>query len=184
MLLPVLGMADAGLAQSAISVRGVIQSVDCQSQTVVLSGAGGSNTLAAAGATAVLVNSTSVPFGTLGQYVGASATAWLLPSGNEFQMTRIEVAGPAAQVPPAPAPAASSPSTGALILGALVVGAIGFIIGQSSANQSARPGYDQPVYDYDRGRWVPRDGRRYDQQCETRGRYQVCSDPHEGSQHR
>ena len=184
MLLPILGMADVGLAQSIVAVRGTIQSVDCQSQTVVLSDAGGSNTLTTTGATAVLVNSTSVPFCTLGQYVGAPATAWLLPSGSEFQVTRIDVAGPAAQVPSAPAPAASAPSTGALILGALVVGAIGYIIGHSSANQPADPYYSQPVYEYDHGRWVPRRGGGYQRQCETRGRHQVCWDPHEGSQHR
>jgi hypothetical protein len=194
MLLPVLGVADGGLAQSAVSVQGVIQSVDCQGQTVVLGGAGGSNTLATTGATAVFVNSASVPFCTLGQYVGASATAWLLPGGNEFQVTRIDVVGPAASAtPPAPEPAASSPSMGALILGALVVGAIGYVIGHSSANQSVyqptydqpvyQPTYGQPVYQYDHGRWVPRGGQQRYQQCQTRGRYQVCSDPQEGSQH-
>jgi len=176
MLLPTLGMADAGLAQSAVSVQGVIQAVDCQSQTVVLSGGSGSNTLAASAATAVLVNSTSVPFCSLGQYVGAPATAWLLPSGSEFQVTRIDVVGPAAQAPAAPAPAASAPSTGSLILVALAIGAIGYIIGHSSA--------PQPVSEYDNGRWGPGGWRRTYQQCETRGRHQVCWIPNEGSQHR
>jgi len=178
MLLPTLGMADAGLAQSAVSVQGVIQAVDCQSQTVVLSGGSGSNTLAASAATAVLVNSTSVPFCSLGQYVGAPATAWLLPSGSEFQVTRIDVVGPAAQVqvPPTPAPAASAPSTGALILGALAIGAIGYIIGHSSA--------PQPVYEYDNSPWGPGGWHRTYQQCETRGRHEVCWTPNEGSQHR
>ena len=102
--------------------------------------------------------------------------ARLLPSGSEFQVTRIDVVGPAAQVPPAPAPAASAPSTGALILGALAIGAIGYIIGHSSA--------PQPVYEYDNGPWGPGGWHRTYQQCETRGRHQVCWIPNEGSQHR
>jgi len=95
MLLPILGLADAGLAQSAVSIPGTIQAVNCQNHTVVLSGAGGANTLAATNSTSVVVNSTSVPFCTLQQYVGDSATAWVVPSGNEFLMTRIDVVGPA-----------------------------------------------------------------------------------------
>ncbi|HEX9245502.1 MAG TPA: hypothetical protein VGA35_05015 [bacterium] len=174
MLLPILGLAEVGLAQSAVNVQGVIQSVDCQSQTVVLSGGSGSNTLAASEATAVLVNSTSVPFCALGQYVGDPATAWLLPSGTEFQVTRIDVAGPAAAAPPALA--ASTPSTGTLILGALAIGAIGYILGHSSATQ--------PVSEFGNGRWGQVGWHRSYQQCETRGRHQVCWSSTDGSRHR
>ena len=60
MFLPILGLADAGLAQPAAQLQGTIQSVDCQNQTVALAAAGGSNVAAATDSTAVLVNSTSV----------------------------------------------------------------------------------------------------------------------------
>ena len=174
MLLPILGLAEVGLAQSAVNVQGVIQSVDCQSQTVVLSGGSGSNTLAASEATAVLVNSTSVPFCTLGQYVGDPATAWLLPSGTEFQVTRIDVAAPAAAAPPALA--ASTPSTGTLLLGALAIGAIGYILGHNSATQ--------PVSEFGNGRWGQVGWHRSYQQCETQGRHQVCWTSTDGLRHR
>jgi len=176
MVLPVLGLADAGLAQPAVSVQGVIQSVDCQSQTVVLSGGGGSNALGASEATAVLVNSTSVPFCALGQYVGDPATAWLLPSGSEFQVTRIDVAAPVAAPPPVLAPATSTPSAGTLLLGALAIGAIGYLIGHNSATQPA------PVF-YS-GRWGQGGWRGYTQQCQTQGRHQVCWTPNYGSPRR
>lgn len=166
MLLPVLGLADVGLAQPAVNVQGVIQSVDCQSQTVVLSGGSGSNTLAASEATAVLVNSASVPFCALGQYVGDPATAWLLPSGTEFQVTRIDVATPAAAAPPVLAPATSTPSAGTLLLGALAIGAIGYIFGHNSAAQ--------PVSEFNNGRWGQGGWQRHYQQCDTQGRRQVC----------
>jgi len=174
MMVPVLGLADIGLAQSTMSVQGVIQSVDCQNQTLVLNGGGGSNTLAASEATAVLLNSTSVPFCTLGQYVGAPATAWLLPSGSEFLVTQIDVAGAAA--PPALAPAVSAPSAGTLLLGALAVGAIGYIIGHNSATQ--------PVYVNNTGGGWPGAWHPSYQQCETRGRSQVCWGPGPRTQQR
>ena len=200
MLLPILGLADAGLAQSAVSTQGTIQAVDCQSRTVVLNGAGGSTTVVGTGSTAVVVNSTSVPFCTLQQYVGDSATVWLMPSGNEFLMTRIVVVGPATSAAaPAPAPAVGSPSTLGIVLGALAVGAIGYFIGRSGANHQPtyQPAYqDQPVYQpayqygpnqygpyqygpyqydqyqNDHGRWVPRYGNRNYQQY-----YQQCGAP-------
>src|SRR6516225_12161219 len=52
MLLPVFGLAHLGLAQSAVQLQGTIQSVDCQSQSVVLTGSSGWHLRAATGATA------------------------------------------------------------------------------------------------------------------------------------
>jgi hypothetical protein len=171
MLLPILGLADLGLAQSAVQLQGTIESVDCQSQTVVLTGSSGSNTVAATAATAVLVNSASVPFCALQQYVGAPAAAWVIPDGNEIQVTRIDVAGPATEAPaPAPAATASSPSPLGIVLGALAVGTLGYILGRASAVQP----YNQPVYQVDRGRWVTRGGGGgYVQQC-GHGNNQLC----------
>jgi hypothetical protein len=101
-LLPLLGLSGISEAQSSVQVQGVIQSVDCQGQAVVLSdtGTGISNTVVAAPYTPVLVGSTSVPFCTLAQYVGAPASAWLVANGNELVATRIDVLGPAAAAPP------------------------------------------------------------------------------------
>ncbi len=103
-LLAVLGLPGTGQAQSSVQLQGTIQAVDCQAQTVLLSTPGSSNTIAVAPYTAVLVNSTSVPFCTLVQYVGAPASAWLVASGSEFVATRIDVVGRAAVAPVAPAP--------------------------------------------------------------------------------
>jgi hypothetical protein len=199
-LLSVFGLAGISLAQSSVQVQGTIQAVDCQSQTIVLNDASGSNTVAATGSTAVVVNSTSVPFCTLQQYVGASATAWLFPGGNEFQLSRIDVVGPttsASQAPPAPA--ISSPSTLGIIVGALAVGALGYLIGRNSTSQAAyqptyqpayyqpayqpayAPGYNQPAYQYNQGGWGAHQGSRYYQQCGPRAN-QLCSNPAPGSQ--
>ena len=105
-LVPLLGFAGAGQAQpSAIQVQGIVQAVDCQAQTVTLSAPDGTNTINAADYTAVLVNSTSVPFCGLQGYVGTPATAWLIANGDQFLATQIDVTAPVAEVP-APAPAA------------------------------------------------------------------------------
>ena len=199
-LLPVLGLAGISLAQSSVQVQGTIQAVDCQSQTIVLNNASGSNTVAATGSTAVVVNSTSVPFCTLQQYVGASATAWLVSGGNEFQLSRIDVVGPATSASQAlPAPAVSSPSTLGIIVGALAVGALGYIIGRNSTSQPAyqpayppgyyqpayqpayAPGYNQPAYQYHQGGWGAHQGSRYYQQCGPRAN-QLCSNSNRGTQ--
>jgi hypothetical protein len=193
MFLPVLGLATAGLAQSAVSIQGTIQAVDCQNGTVVLDGANGSNTLTATGATAVVVNSASASFCTLAQYEGDQATAWVVPSGNEFQVTRLDVVGPVtATAQPAPASAVKAPSTLTLVLGALAVGALGYILGHQSASQAQptydppayqpgyyHPGYYQPAYQYSGGHRAPNYGSRTYQQCVRNGgrwlQNQMCS---------
>jgi hypothetical protein len=175
MLLPILGLADAGLAQPAVQLQGTIQSVDCQNQTVALAAAGGSNVVAATDSTVVLVNSTSVPFCTLQRYVGAAATAWVLPSGSDLQVTRIDVVGPSAEpASTAPAPAVSSSQTLGIVLGALAVGALGYIIGRSTSVQP-QPVYApyQPVYQDGHGRWVGQGGA-YTRQCGSRAGAQFC----------
>jgi hypothetical protein len=169
-LLVILGLAGAGLAQSGVQVQGTIQSVDCQSQTVVLNGSGGSNTLTVGDSTAVLVNSASVPFCTLQQYVGSPATAWLLPTGNEFEVTQIDVTGPASA-----SPTVSSPSTLELVLGAIAVAGLGYLIGHSTSQPPVvypsgypyYPGYAAPQY----VNRVPRCGggtwNQWSQRCEV-----------------
>src|SRR5258708_22957723 len=86
-LLSLLGLSSTGQAQSSLQIQGSIQAVDCEAQTVVLSGPDSSNTIAAAPYTAVLVNSTSVPFCTVGQYVGPPANVWPRLNRNQVQST-------------------------------------------------------------------------------------------------
>ena len=131
-LLPVLGLSEIGQAQSSIQVRGTIQAIDCRAQTMVLSSPGASNTVAAAPYTAVLVDSTSVPFCSLHQYLGAPASAWLVASGSEFVATRIDVVGHAAAAAPPYAPppqvvVEAQPIAG-IVLGTIFVAGLLFLL--------------------------------------------------------
>jgi hypothetical protein len=151
MLLALLGLSSGtGQAQSSVQIQGTIQAVDCQTQTVVLSTPGSSNTIAAAPYTAVLVNATSVPFCTLEQYTGASATAWLVASGSEFVATRIDVVGQTAVVPVVPvAPAAvivePLPIEG-IVLGTIIVVGLVFLLTRDDDEHFYRYPYYGPYY--------------------------------------
>jgi hypothetical protein len=128
-LLPLLGLSGIGHAQPAVQVQGTIQAVDCQAQTIVLSTTGGSNTIAAAQYAPVLVNSTSVPFCYLEQYIGAPANVWLVASGDQFVATRIDVTGVAVApvtVPPPPfaVPDAAEASPAPVPIAGIVLGTI------------------------------------------------------------
>ncbi|HKV46252.1 MAG TPA: hypothetical protein VJT32_16505, partial [bacterium] len=114
-LLPLLGVTGIGQAQSAIQVQGIIESVDCGAGTVVLSAPNGSTTVGVANYTAVLVNSTSIPFCSLEGYVGAPATVWLIPDGNQFSASQIDVTGPAAEVPAPSAAVSPLPIVGVVL---------------------------------------------------------------------
>jgi hypothetical protein len=104
-LLPFLGLAGIGPVQQAqaqqaeLEVDGIIQSVDCQDGSMTLSANDGLNTIDATNDTAVLINTTSVPFCSLEGFVGAPATAWLQPNGDQFYASQIDVNGPAAGYP-------------------------------------------------------------------------------------
>jgi hypothetical protein len=126
---PLLGVAGVGYAQSAVEVQGTIEAVDCQALTVVLSAPTGTNTITAADYTAVLVNSTSVPFCTLEAYIGATATAWLVPNGNQFSVTQINVTGPATVAPPTGVTAEVSPvPIWGVVLGTIVVAGLVYLL--------------------------------------------------------
>ena len=159
-LLPFLGVAEVGQAQSAIQVQGTIQSVDCQSGTIVLSGPTGPNTMAAADFTTVLVNSTSVPFCTLQQYVGAPATAWLVASGNEFEVTRIDVVGPAAVAyPPAPVVTVSPLPIVGVVLGTIaLVGLLYLLVRDHDGHFYRYPYYGDYYHYYYRAAYRPYTG--------------------------
>ncbi len=147
-LVPLLGWAGVGQAQSSVQVQGTVEAVDCQAQTVVLGSGGTSNTVAVAPYTAVLVNATSVPLCTLQQYVGAPATAWLLASGNEFVATRIDVTGqPVAAPPPAPAAASPLPIVG-IVLGTIVVAGLLYLLVHGPDGHYYRYPYYGPYHRY------------------------------------
>jgi hypothetical protein len=147
-LLPLLGFSEIGQAQSSVQVEGTIEAVDCQAQTLVLSTPGTSNTVAVAPYTAVLVNSTSVPFCSLQQYLGAEATAWLLANGNEFVATRIDVVAGVAAVPPAPAVVVAPLPIVGIVLGTIVVAGLAFLLVRDYDGHYYRYPYYGPYHRY------------------------------------
>lgn len=151
-LLPLLGLAGTGQAQSSVQVQGIIEAVDCQAQTLVLTGAGASNTIVTAPYTAVLVDSASVPFCALQQYVGAPATVWLLATGSEFVATRIDVAAASVAVPPPPesppAPAIASLPIAGIVLGTIIVAGLVYLLVRDGYGHYYRYPYYGPYYHY------------------------------------
>jgi hypothetical protein len=149
-LLPVLGLAGTGHSQTPVQVQGTIQTVDCDALSVTLTAPDGStvNTVYAAPDTAIVINSMSVPFCTLTGYIGAPATVWLLPSGDRFFATQINVIGPVAVAPP---PTVAEDVTPVPIcgtaLGIVLVGGLLYLIVQ---------GLDQEYYRYPYYGWYYR----------------------------
>lgn len=151
-LLALLGLSGTGQAQSSIQLQGTIQAVDCGAQTVVLAAPGTSNTIAAASYTAVLVNSTSVPFCALTQFVGAPASAWLVASGSEFVATRIDVVGQVAVAPVYPVAPVTTvveplPIEG-IVLGTIIVAGLLFLLARDDDDHFYRYPYYGRYYHY------------------------------------
>src|SRR5262252_811495 len=127
-LVPLLGLAGVGNAQSNEQIQGTIAAVDCQAQTLAV--AGPDTTIAVASYTAVLVNSNAVSLCDLQQYIGSPVTVWLVASGNGFVATRID-ATPHVAADPLPAPAQPSinplPILG-IVLGTIVVAGLVYLL--------------------------------------------------------
>ncbi|MHB8732956.1 MAG: hypothetical protein ACYDAB_14340 [bacterium] len=145
-LLACLAFAGTGNAQTVqpVQVQGTIQSVDCQNGQVTLSTAGGSDTFQATGQTVANVNGASASFCSLQSYTGASATAFLTPTGNAFDLSQIDVTSQAA-APSTSGSLLSSPvalGIGALLLGGL----IGYVVGHN--NTQAQPVSSPYGYNY------------------------------------
>jgi len=165
-LLGVLGLAGTGQAQSQpdIQVQGTIESVDCQSGTIVLNGPEGSNTVYVSDTTAVVVNSTNVQFCSLQSYVGQPAVATLVASGNQFLATQIAVtaagvetpapAGPAAPAGPVDAGQGNDDGAGTPIpidgnvLGTVDVGGLAYLLVQGPDGLYYRYPYYGTYYSY------------------------------------
>jgi hypothetical protein len=136
MLLACLGFAGTGDAQvpQAVQIQGTLQAADCQTGRVTLATNSGNNTFQATNQTAAYVNGGAADFCSLQSYAGDAATAVLIPTGNGFDLSQINVS-----TPPAPPASGSTLSPAAIGVGALVLGGIiGYIIGHQSQ--------PQPVY--------------------------------------
>lgn len=145
-LLACLALAGTGDAQTAqpIQIQGTISSVDCQTGQVTLSTSGGTDTFQATDQTAAYVNGSPVSFCSLQSDTGDSATAVLVPTGNAFDLTQIDVTAQAA-APSTSGSLLSNPvaiGVGALLLGGL----IGYIVGHQNAQ--AQPAYSPYGYQY------------------------------------
>ncbi|HEV2283854.1 MAG TPA: hypothetical protein VGX75_15830, partial [bacterium] len=130
-LVPLLGLAGVGNAQSTVQVQGTIQAVDCQQGTVVIATPDSVNTIAVAPYTAVLVDSQAVSLCDLQQYVGSQATVWLVPSGNEFIATRIDTTAQAAVAPvalPAQQEAVSPLPIVGVVLGTILLAGLIYLL--------------------------------------------------------
>jgi hypothetical protein len=140
-LVPLLGLAGVGNAQSTVQVQGTIAAIDCQAQTLVVAGPGSTNTIAVAPYTAVLLNSSAVSLCDLQQYIGGPATAWLVASDSEFVATRIDAK---AQVVPDPAPVQPAinplPIVG-IVLGTIVVAGLVYLLVRDDGSYYRYPYY-------------------------------------------
>jgi hypothetical protein len=160
-LLVILGLAGTGQAQSGIQVQGTIQSVDCQSGTIVLNGPEGSNTVYVSDNTVVVVNSANIAFCSLASYLGQPAIAYLVASGNQFVATQISVTGSATVQPSAPVAPVDAGNTydetsGAYaplpidgtVLGIVVVAGLNYLLVQGPDGQYYRYPYYGSYYSY------------------------------------
>src|SRR5579875_2874440 len=132
LLVPFLGLAGVGEAQSTIEVQGTIQAVDCDAQTNTVDNGGSVNTIAVTPGTAISIDSANVPLCALQQYIGAPITVWLAANGNDFVAAQIEVSGaaygPASPPPPAPAYEPSPLPIVGVVLGTIVVAGLIFLL--------------------------------------------------------
>ncbi|HEV2358280.1 MAG TPA: hypothetical protein VGZ23_11815 [bacterium] len=128
-LLPILGLAGIGEAQTGVALQGTLQSVDCQAGTVVLDTANGTNTLPLAQGSTAVVNSTTIPLCNLQdyQYAGATATVWLVASDSQFLVNEIEVMGPIAYAS-APAQSISPVPIWGVVLGTIIVAGLLYLL--------------------------------------------------------
>ncbi len=122
-MLPLLGLNGVASAQSAVAVYGTIDAVDCQSDTVVVTTATGQQTFYASDNAYATVDATDLPLCSLDGYVGAPATVWVTPSGNQFVATAVNVTGPVAVAPVAAEVVTPLPIWGT-VLGTVVVGGL------------------------------------------------------------
>lgn len=86
-----LSVAGIGQAQSQLPVSGAIEAVNCQTNVLVINGGSGIELFSVAPNATVFVNSSSVSFCTLSQYVGSYAIAWASGEGGRRSVGRVDV---------------------------------------------------------------------------------------------
>ena len=149
LLVPLLGLAGVGNAQSGVQVQGTIEAIDCYAQTIVVATPTSTNTIAVAPYTAVFVDSQAVSLCDLQQYVGSQATVWLAPSGNEFVATRIDAVTQAAIAPVAASyqqeAIAPLPIAG-IVLGTIALAGLIYLLVRASDNHYYRYPYYGAYY--------------------------------------
>ena len=146
-LVPLLGLAGVGSAQSTVPIEGVIQAVDCQGGTLDLATPDNVDTIAVAPFTAVFVESQTVSLCDLQPYVGSAATIWVVPNGNEFVATRIETTGQGMGAPVQQETVSPLPIVGA-VLGTIVVGGLIYLIVRDGDQYYRYPYYGEYYHYY------------------------------------
>ena len=148
-LLATLTLAGIGQAQDMATIQGTIQAVDCSTKALEVKTADGSQykVYAVPASTAVFVNSQSVNFCSLQQYVGSTATVSLVPNGSLLMVKRVDVSTTAA-----PGSRQDQPSTlihgmpdwAKYAVGAVLVGALIYFGTRGSSAQRQQPYYQCP----------------------------------------
>jgi hypothetical protein len=153
MLVATLTMSGIGQAQGVTTIQGTIQTVDCQTNALVVKAADGDHVLPAGTQTAVFVNSSPATLCTLQQDIGRDATVSLAPNGNQWVIARVDVTV-AATPGPAQAPASTAlisgmPKWAEVALAAGLIGGIAYIAvnGHQKAVQS------EPYHQCSDGSW-------------------------------
>ena len=99
-LMLVLTASGIGLAQPVLRVQGVLQGVDCQSNSVAIKMPDGLRVFQTNRYTAVFVGAVSVSVCALDHYVGSIVTVSLAPSDSRFIAGRIDVESTAVPIVP------------------------------------------------------------------------------------
>jgi uncharacterized membrane protein YgcG len=105
MVIAILMMPGIVHAQDIITIRGTIQTADCQANTLTLKTAdGASHVIATASSTAVFVNAAVTGPCSLPQYGASDATVWITAAGDQLVAGRVDIfVAPTPHVPePAP----------------------------------------------------------------------------------
>ncbi|HKX18452.1 MAG TPA: hypothetical protein VJT33_10625 [bacterium] len=153
-----LGFNGVGHAQTLAEIQGTLETVDCQNGTVTTTDASGNTeTIYASDSTAVAVQSSSVDFCSLDGYVGAPVDVWVVPDGNEFVATQIDVTGPVPVLASTQTTIAPMPIAG-VVLGTILVGGLLYLIAHDGAAYYRYPYYGGYYHHYYNARYRPYTG--------------------------
>ena len=153
-----LGFNGVGHAQTLAEIQGTLETVDCQNGAVTTTDASGNTeTIYASDSTAVAVESSSVDFCSLDGYVGAPVDIWVVPDGNEFVATQIDVIGPVPVLAATQTAIAPMPIAG-VVLGTILVGGLLYLIAHDGGAYYRYPYYGDYYHHYYSERYRPYTG--------------------------